>query len=89
MKQSLTSQDPDVPDKCVIITGTSSGGHCNTKVQCGSGAFAADQMPDWNVCYLHGRQYFNHPDIGDFSITFSKAGGKEGNDEDGYVFKHF
>lgn len=38
---------------------------------------------NWNVCYLGGRQYFTDPRIGDFSITFSAAGGKNGDTEDG------
>jgi hypothetical protein len=32
-------------------------------------------LATWNVCYKGGRQYFNDPRIGDFSITFT---GKDG-----------
>jgi hypothetical protein len=29
----------------------------------------------WNACYVGGRQYFNDPRIGDFSITFASKDG--------------
>lgn len=32
----------------------------------------------WNVCFVGGRQYFTDPRIGDFSITFTKRDGTEG-----------
>lgn len=33
--------------------------------------------------YYLGRQYFDDPNIGDYSITFTQAGGVDGNTEDG------
>lgn len=33
-------------------------------------------------CHL-GRQYFNDPLIGDYSITYTQAGGVNGNTQDG------
>ncbi|CAF9915980.1 MAG: hypothetical protein HETSPECPRED_002700 [Heterodermia speciosa] len=40
-------------------------------------------LPDWNVCYLNGRQFFTDSHIGDFSIEFTQVGGINGNTEDG------
>ncbi|KAF9770487.1 hypothetical protein IL306_011978 [Fusarium sp. DS 682] len=38
---------------------------------------------EWQVCYVGGRQYFTHPKVGDFSVTFSKGSG----DEDGPIIQ--
>ncbi|CAJ2505382.1 Uu.00g127760.m01.CDS01 [Anthostomella pinea] len=77
------SYDPDVPDKCVIETITSEGGNCRTYVQCEETDQQGDDMGAWNVCYLGGRQYFTHDEIGDCSITYTQAGGQNGVTEDG------
>lgn len=60
--------------------GTSGGASCTVNIDCygdktgGRGT----NLPDWNVCYLGGRQYLTHPKLGDFSITWTKAGGVNG-----------
>jgi hypothetical protein len=41
-------------------------------------------MGPWNVCYLNGQQFFHHDLLGDFSVTFTQAGGIN-SDEDGFV----
>ncbi|KAH7408213.1 hypothetical protein DE146DRAFT_645574 [Phaeosphaeria sp. MPI-PUGE-AT-0046c] len=81
--KDANAYDPSVPNKCNIFMATTAGGNCETSINCRMSDNAYEKLPGWNVCYLGGRQYFNHPDIGDFSITFSKAGGKDGNHEDG------
>ncbi|KAL8796249.1 MAG: hypothetical protein Q9195_001364 [Heterodermia aff. obscurata] len=75
--------DPVVPNKCVITMQTDSGSNCITFVQCEQIDSWGTVMPDWNVCYLNGRQFFTDPHIGDFSIEFTQAGGINGNTEDG------
>lgn len=37
----------------------------------------------WNVCYKDGEQFMHDDGLGDFSVTFTKAGGVDGNTEDG------
>ena len=77
-------QDPSVPDKCVIRMLTQSGGNCQTFIQCDqTDALGIDLSAQWQVCYLGGRQYFHDDRVGDFSITWSQAGGVNGNTEDG------
>lgn len=77
-------QDPDVPDKCVLTTSTVDGGNCHTVVTCDDKNTVHD-MGVWNVCYLGGVQYFTDPDLGDFSVTMTQAGGVNGNTQDGYA----
>jgi hypothetical protein len=85
---------------------TTSGGNCRTSINCRQSDNAYEKLPDWNVCYLGGRQFFSRPEVGDcklfdqpslalakgaqlislfllVSITFTKAGGKDGNKQDG------
>lgn len=75
-------QDPQVPDKCVLEAVTYNGGACSASLDCTTGSMAV--FNDWNVCYLDGEQFFHDDRVGDFSITFTKAGGVN-SDEDGYV----
>ncbi|KAJ6437861.1 protein kinase domain-containing protein [Purpureocillium lavendulum] len=45
-----------------------------------------DSIPDeldTPVCEMGKTQYFKHPDLGDLSVTFTEAGGINGNKEDG------
>jgi hypothetical protein len=44
---------------------TTDGGNCRTTVNCKGGDNNYEKLPDWNVCYLGGRQYFNRPELGD------------------------
>lgn len=81
--KDANAYDPQVPNKCALYMSTVAGGDCYTSINCVGGDKDYTKLPDWNVCYLGGRQYFSHPDVGDFSITYSKAGGKDGNKEDG------
>jgi len=64
---------------------TSGGGNCKVYVQCEQTDSIGVFTGDWNVCYAGGRQYFNQPHIGDFSVTFTKAGGVNGDKQDGYA----
>jgi hypothetical protein len=41
----------------------------------------------WNVCYKGGRQYFNDPRIGDFSVTFTEIDGVDGQGLTGPVLQ--
>jgi hypothetical protein len=79
----IPQKDLDVPNKCILDMRTTNGGQCETSIQCSGDGAIAEKLPDWNVCYLHGRQYFTHPKIGDFSIEYTQAGGVDGNKEDG------
>lgn len=67
------------PDACAVAMGTEAGGNCWAYVDCQGDK---KEYKDWNVCYLNGRQFFTDERIGDFSITFSKAG-IEPEDKDG------
>ena len=58
-------QDYDVPNKCNVKVETTAGAECRTLVNCGPGDNNYQLMPEWNVCYLGGRQYFSRPEIGD------------------------
>jgi hypothetical protein len=51
---------------------TKDGGDCKASVTCDDGQ---KDYNAWNVCYVGGRQYFNDPRIGDFSITFAEKDG--------------
>ncbi len=75
-----TSQDESVPDKCVLEAVTYGGGACLATLSCTEGA--SRSFSDWNVCYLNGQQFFHDDRVGDFSITFTQAGGVN-SDEDG------
>ncbi|KAK8069848.1 hypothetical protein PG994_006464 [Apiospora phragmitis] len=85
VKDYLTAKnayDPDVPDKCVLLR-TTAGGYCQTYVNCRQNNGYGDRMGPWSACFLGGRQYFRHDLVGDFSVTFTQAGGKDGNKEYG------
>ncbi|CAO2654522.1 Nn.00g112550.m01.CDS01 [Neocucurbitaria sp. VM-36] len=75
--------DPSVENKCALYMSTTDGGNCATLLNCENDDKSYKRLPDWNVCYLNGNQFFTHPDIGDFSIQYTKAGGVDGNTEDG------
>ncbi|KAH7077767.1 hypothetical protein BKA63DRAFT_271590 [Paraphoma chrysanthemicola] len=81
--EDRNAYDPSVPDKCSLFVETTDGANCRTLINCGASDKSYEKLPAWNVCYLGGRQYFTRPEIGDFSITFTKAGGIDGNKEDG------
>lgn len=66
------------------MTRTEAGTNCQTTLQCSDGQFV---NLDWNVCYLNGRQFFTHPDLGDFSITYTRAGGIDGTSRSNSRFK--
>ncbi|PGH05481.1 hypothetical protein AJ79_06788 [Helicocarpus griseus UAMH5409] len=74
---SFESWDLDAyPDMCEIYMETKDGGNCIVKVKCKD---SAEKTYDkWNVCYVGGRQYFTDPRIGEFSVTFTKKDGHEG-----------
>ena len=63
---------------CKIYMTTKDGGNCYAEVECDDGkrAYNEDEK-GWNVCYVGGRQYFNDPRIGEFSITFTEKDGEE------------
>ncbi|KAF4969188.1 hypothetical protein FSARC_3564 [Fusarium sarcochroum] len=76
--QGENAYDPSVPNKCVILFGASNtGAGCKTFVQCENSDRRGDDAGEWQACFEGGRQYFSHPDVGDYSITFTKAGGGE------------
>ncbi|KAK0747220.1 hypothetical protein B0T21DRAFT_278685 [Apiosordaria backusii] len=67
---------------CALYMETRDGGHCYATVECnknygGKIEYNAGKA-GWNVCFVGGRQYFTDPRIGDFSITFTKKDGDEG-----------
>jgi hypothetical protein len=68
------------PQMCSIKMETNNGANCKAVVECDDGR--KEYNPEgagWNVCFVGGRQYFNDPRIGDFSITFAeKDGGGQG-----------
>lgn len=75
-----------MPEKCNLYTETTDGSKCYASVDCSKDDLGGDvtRYPaDWNVCYLGGQQWFDHPKIGHFSITFTKAGGVNGDTYDG------
>ncbi|KAI0467601.1 hypothetical protein F4859DRAFT_494028 [Xylaria cf. heliscus] len=74
--------DPSTPDKCNLFVRTSKGGNCQTFVNCEQNDGWGQDMGPWNVCYLNGRQFFHHDLLGDFSVTFTQAGGVN-SDQDG------
>ncbi|KAF1913268.1 hypothetical protein BDU57DRAFT_541919 [Ampelomyces quisqualis] len=75
---SLTPWDfNENPDMCSVKMETKDGGHCKATVECHEGG-RLEYNPKgegWNVCFVGGRQYFNDPRIGDFSITFTEKDG--------------
>jgi hypothetical protein len=75
--------DFDVPNKCNVWVSTTDGGNCKTTINCAMADNQYKKVGEWQVCYLNGNQFFTHPEIGDFSIQFTKAGGVDGNKEDG------
>jgi hypothetical protein len=58
---------------CSVWMQTKDGGNCKLSVTCNDGE---KQYNDWNVCYVGGRQYFNDPRIGEFSLTFAEKNGQ-------------
>ncbi|KAI9797895.1 MAG: hypothetical protein M1833_005095 [Piccolia ochrophora] len=68
-------------DFCAVQMKTYAGGNCYASIECSDGGKV--EYKDWNVCYVGGRQHFHDDRIGEFSITFSQAGGQKGNEEDG------
>jgi hypothetical protein len=57
--------DPSVENKCVLYMQTTDGGNCITTLNCANDDKSYKRVGEWNVCYLNGRQFFTHPDIGD------------------------
>ena len=65
-------------DLCSIKMETQNGGNCKASVTCADGV-TNEYNPGgagWQACYVGGRQYFNDPRIGDFSIAFSQKDGE-------------
>lgn len=90
--------DPSMGSSYVVTMSTYAGTDCSASVQSASSYQGGlpnhnakfDELSpisggrgSWNVCYRGGRQYFHDENIGDFSITFSEAGGVNGNKKDG------
>ncbi|KAH7085552.1 hypothetical protein BKA63DRAFT_548669 [Paraphoma chrysanthemicola] len=66
------------PNMCQIYMETKDGANCWAQVACNDGVKEYNVgKAGWNVCYIGGRQFFNDPRIGDFSITFTNKD-KEG-----------
>lgn len=96
IKNEKNAYDPDIANSYVVFMNTRDGANCVTAVAPASAVQWTDEAPmasdvkwdtlsppHWQVCYLNGRQYFSDPNIGDFSVEFSEAGGVNGNTEDG------
>jgi hypothetical protein len=90
MKLMQTIKDISVPDTCKMTLVTSKGGHCEAFLWCGGAHTLNGQSEighsvnsDWNVCYKGGEQFMHDDELGDFSVTFTQAGGVDGNKEDG------
>ncbi|PGH11608.1 hypothetical protein AJ79_04748 [Helicocarpus griseus UAMH5409] len=64
------------PDMCEVYMETKDGGNCVVKVKCKDSG--EKEYKKWNVCFVGGRQYFKDPRIGEFSVTFTKKDGDEG-----------
>jgi hypothetical protein len=68
-----------VPDKCNVEMRTTDGGDCKVHVFCwGDGDAHGVELDANQVCYVGGRQYLHHDKLGDFSVTYTKAGGVDG-----------
>ena len=82
-------QDLNVPDTCKLTLATSSGSNCKAFLFCDDHSLQGqDEIghvvnDGWNVCYKDGEQQMHDDAIGDFSVTFTAAGGVDGNTEDG------
>ncbi|KAF2826947.1 hypothetical protein CC86DRAFT_466719 [Ophiobolus disseminans] len=69
------------PNMCDIYMETTDGLNCYASVRCNDGLREYNAgKSTWSACYQGGRQFFNDPRIGDFSIQFS---GKDGIDGQG------
>ncbi|KAL8868797.1 MAG: hypothetical protein Q9174_004744 [Haloplaca sp. 1 TL-2023] len=55
---------------CKIYMRTEDGGNCHADVICSEGN--ERQYDDWSNCFIDGVNNFTDPDIGPFSITFTK-----------------
>jgi hypothetical protein len=67
------------PNMCEVYMETRDGLNCYSSVTCNDGKKEYNAGHNtWNVCYKGGRQYFNDPRIGDFSITFTDTNGVSG-----------
>ncbi|KAI1163101.1 hypothetical protein F5B18DRAFT_350822 [Nemania serpens] len=80
--QTANAYDPSTPDKCTLYVRTSKGGNCQAFVNCEQNDGWGQDMGPWDACYLNGQQFFHHDLLGDFSVTFTQAGGVN-SDEDG------
>ncbi|PVH96805.1 hypothetical protein DM02DRAFT_674542 [Periconia macrospinosa] len=66
------------PNHCKIYMDTRDGSKCYAEVECKDGKRSYNKdRAGWNVCYVGGRQFFNDPRIGEFSITFTRKDSKE------------
>jgi hypothetical protein len=75
----IDPQASDIPDKCNIVMTNIDGGNCKVHVFCSDDNDAKGTELDANqVCYVGGQQYLTHPRLGDFSITYTQAGGVDG-----------
>ncbi|KAI1076649.1 hypothetical protein F5B20DRAFT_593910 [Whalleya microplaca] len=68
--------DAGIKEACQLAMGTKGGGDCWAYVNCQGDK---KEYKNWNVCYLGGVQYFEDSRIGEFTINFTKAGGKNSN----------
>ncbi|KAJ3522718.1 hypothetical protein NM208_g12740 [Fusarium decemcellulare] len=73
---------------CVVEVRTKNGGNC-VMAASPAGEPAFTDFADWNVCYVHGQQYYTFPDapgrasVGDVMVEFTAAGGVDGFTGDG------
>ncbi|KAF1911513.1 hypothetical protein BDU57DRAFT_598800 [Ampelomyces quisqualis] len=67
------------PNMCEIEMETTDGANCYVSVRCNDGLRKYNEgKATWNACYKGGRQYFNDPRIGDFSVNFTDTDGIDG-----------
>lgn len=87
--RKTTIQDMSLDDTCKLTLVTSNGANCQAFVFCDDHSLRGQDdighvvNENWNVCYLGGEQFMHDDAIGDFSVTFTEAGGVDGNNEDG------
>ncbi|KAF4979695.1 hypothetical protein FDECE_18023 [Fusarium decemcellulare] len=61
---------------CEVFMKTVDGGHCTVSVECQEGG--KKQYENWQNCHVQGREFFNDPRIGEFSVIFTQRDGDEG-----------
>ncbi|KAJ4345391.1 uncharacterized protein N0V89_011521 [Didymosphaeria variabile] len=88
--RDINAYNIQVPDTCKMTLVTSNGAGCKAFLWCGGSDTLKGQdeighvvNDAWNVCYKDGEQFMHDDELGDFSVTFTQAGGVDGNTEDG------